>query len=170
MAHNKYDCCAARSAYQRCQVISDEGLISRTSPFNSFLPESYFHNRAIMATRLMVQVWLDDCSWRRCLVELCIARLHCSSGPNGALSNFDDTRIDGINFGTQEVWASLLYGGRSLMLDGCARAIFLNQLSNLQTHMELLSGPVRLTNRTRVHSDRRGNDSCIIGCEHHCAC
>ena len=114
MAHNKYDCCAARSAYQRCQVISDEGLISRTSPFNSFLPESYFHNRAIMATRLMVQVWLDDCSWRRCLVELCIARLHCSSGPNGALSNFDDTRIDGINFGTQEVWASLLYGGAEL--------------------------------------------------------
>ena len=101
----------------------------------------------------MVQVWLEDCSWRHCLVELCIARIHCSSGPNGALSNFDDTQIDGIKFDAQDVWTSLLYGGRSLMLEGCARAVFLNQLPNLQKHMELLSEPVRLTNRTRVYSD-----------------
>ena len=106
----------------------------------------------------MVQVWLDDCSWRQCLVELCIARIHCSSGPNGALSNFDDTQIDGIKFDAQDVWTSLLYGGRSLMLEGCARAVFLNQLPNLQKHMELLSEPVRLTNRTRVYSERRVNE------------
>ena len=87
------------------------------------------------------------------MVELCIARIHCSSGPNGALSNFDDTQIDGIKFDAQDVWTSLLYGGRSLMLEGCARAVFLNQLPNLQKHMELLSEPVRLTNRTHVYSE-----------------
>jgi hypothetical protein len=43
------------------------------------------------------------------------------------------------------------------MLEGCAQAVFLNQLPNLQKHMQLLSEPVRLTNRTRVYSEEFPN-------------